>query len=328
MKLETYKKYCEEFDDFSQFNKEVDPSIFIKQLENSKNQVRAFDLMMANVPVMRTSITKNGQQAPVTISYDAYDDPVIEDGFTRAKACLDENRLLLVNDYAYQKLGWTDDEWFDFRCQENDHLPQVANSNADIKRQVMERVQSGYFNRLVGFTYDTNPEKWMDDACKKMLETYSNSSLKKDSYFRWIGKGQLQKPSGKVKPYDEKEAMQFVTSHSNQLPFKWTGTKVGQVTHGNTVYFATDRTNVTKSILGYAFEKTGRDKPVNVHVMVYLSQKSAAGKNPAAIKKERQWYRDEFAKLNSHSLLKGRLIATVHFLPQLRTQENMYQFIK
>jgi len=327
MKLETYDKCVKKYPDFNQYTKEIDPSIFQSQLNNSHNQIRAYDLMIANVPAMGASIVANGQQSPCTITYDVFNQPQLADGFTRTSACLEQQLPVKVNDYFHHKMKWTEDEWYDYVCKQNDHFPHEGNSSADVKRQVAIRCTNGYFNRTAGFTYDRDPEKWMDIACKRMLKVYSNSTTDYKTYFNWIANVQVGKPNGKLHPYPAKEAMQFVKANIGQLPFKWSGNQVGDESYGNTIYFATDLRNIRKSILPAAFTQTATSTPVNVYVLIYLSPRAMAGKDDKGVAKERQNFRNEIATINNHPLLKGPLVKGMWFLPQIRSQDNMYKFL-
>ena len=125
------------------------------------------------------------------------------------------------------------------------------------------------------------------------------------------------------------ERLDFVKSHINQLPFSWQGSKVGEVYNNNTVYFATRRRSLTKNIIPYSFEKTNSSQPVSVYLFVDLEPVEILPKSVTEVQSERQWFREEVKKINSHPFLKKPLIKGLWFLPQLKgTDPSMNKFIK
>ena len=347
MKIETYNIYRDQDKGFdSKYSQFVNPDIF--DLDDKPSQVRDTDVLNANVPSMMESMRnraddlgwrKYGQLSPCTVSEDTRGNLILRDGFTRTKAMQrrlkeGENVELLVNSGKFKIDSPSEDEWYDFGCDQNDHLPSSPNTSCDVKVQIANRVNNGYFDRKAGCCREQNPELWMETALELMTSIYSNSSIKGATIEKWIATKVAKKEAasqvrGKIKTYLRPEDVDFVVNHCNQLPFKWDGSKAGDNRNNNVVYFATRRGKLRKDIVSFAFDKTNSQSSPNIYLFVHLEDVVIVNKSVEAIQAERQWFRDEVKRINSHPSLRKPLINGVWFLPQVRKVDpSMYKFIK
>jgi len=343
MNLRTYEEYCKRYSDFSNYNQFVDPNIFNINNGSSKSQVRLSEVETTRVPAMVESFRNHGQLAPCTVAKNSCGHWELKEGFTRAAAAQqlvkeDPSFKLLISDGIDQIEGYGSNiyKWFDFGCIQNDHLPDTPNSAADIEVQIDWRIDNNYFDVAAGCKRHQNPKLWMDTAVTTMKNVYSNNSLTAAQLRARLSTVMAKRQSteaalktGHVRTRDTASRLDFVINHCNQLPFNWQGNKVGEVYNGNTIYFATRRRSLTKNIIPYAFEKTNCRQPASVYLFVCLEPVEILPKSVAEVQAERQWYRDEVKRINSHPFLTKPLIKGLWFLPQMvGTDPSMNKFIK
>jgi hypothetical protein len=343
MNLMTYHGYCKKYPNFSNYNQFVDPTIFNLINGSSKSQVRLSAVETTRVPAMKESMRNHGQLAPCSVSKNSSGHWDLKEGFTRARAAQelveeDPSFKLLISDGIDQIEGYGSDiyKWFDFGCAMNDHLPDTPNSAADIEVQINWRIDNNYFDNAAGCKRYENPKLWMDTAVSSMKQVYSNNSMRADQLRARLSTVMAKKQAveaalqcGDVKTRDTQERLDFVKSHVNQLPFSWKGSKVGEVYNNNTVYFATRRRSLVKNIIPYSYEKTNSSQPPSVYLFVCLEPVEIMPKSAAEVQVERQWYRDEVKRINSHPFMNESLIKGLWFLPQLKgTDPSMNKFIK
>lgn len=346
MNLQTYKEYCKRYpNEFKDYNCEVDPNIFPNPsngTQKSKSQVRLANVEMTRVPAMVESLRNHGQLAPCSVIKNSQGQWELKEGFTRLQAAQDISKedpdfKLLISDGIDQKEGFGCDiyKWFDFGCEQNNHMPMTPNSAADIDVQLNWRINNNYFDIIAGCKKYQNPKLWMDTAIAKLKEVYSNNSVTVKQLRAKLTSAMVKKQAsqaalspGDYVARDTAKRLDFVQSHMNKLPFDWQGKKVGEVYNNNTIYFATRRRSLTKNIIPYAFEKTNSKQPVSVYLFVDLEPVELFPKSVAEIQSERQWFRDEVKKINSHPFLTTPLIKGVWFLPQIYgVDSSMNNFI-
>jgi len=341
MNLETYQAYCKKYVDFSNYNQLVDPNIFDLK-GKQKSQVRLSNVEQTKVPAMVASIREEGQLAPCSVTKNSFGKWDLKEGFTRTAAGQqirkeDPDFKLLISDGVDQieKYGADMDAWFDFCRGQNNHLPCTPNSAADIEAQICWCLDNGYFDRKAQGRRQVDPKLWMDTAISSLAAAYTNNTITKKDLRNKISNIMDRKQAavavysmGDVTCRHTAERLQFLDDYNNQLPFTWQGRKVGEVYNGNTVYFATRRRSLTKNIIPYAFEKTNVKMPVSVYLFVDLEPVEIYSKSPTEVLVERQWYRDEVKKINSHPFLKKPLIKGLWFLPQIHGIDATNKFIK
>jgi len=321
MKIATYQKlkaeYAAQGRDFDEEHVYVQP---IDELiwDKVTSQIRKNGHVVQKAKEMASDLKVNGQKAPTSTKTDPQGNKVLREGATRVLGAIENgDKEILANDWLDSQ-GWNEQQIYDWQCSQNEHDTQTSNTSDDIKSQVQYRYDQGWIDAKVGFSYNSNPAKYVDDAVKYLRTVYK--TLTSATVKTYIAKALEKEIGANYENYTKTTAMDKFENQLRNLGINWNPDKagsgmIGEVDNGKTFYAAA-KTGEFKT--NFAGNVTWKPDGTTAGIVAWKGD--LLGASPAKIfkfyEKMIKLYKDYKNKSDWHdSVLGGGLFAA----PQIKT---------
>lgn len=328
MKRETYDSHKKSILNFDTLYVK---SISLDKLKwNDESQQRASGHRYDGIEKLISEIEVDGQQVPIDVTTCSDGGYTPQDGWTRFEAIKRINKKrteagekeleILVTDYVEKTKSYDQNDWADYRFEQNEHEYSAANTKKDFEKLIGMKQKSGAWTKEVGFTFQSDPEKYGEDLIeivKKKYPRWSNNA-------KTVVKNILSDPDmfPNFWSYDAASSTEKMRKCTN---LEWDETKSGKTDEGtgHACWACGSNSQISKDQLAYVFKRRTQEPKTTTTLIMYVGSAALAGKGEAHVWKTREGYLREVNKWNNPS--KG-LIATplwdkVGFLPQIKRTE-------
>ena len=166
--------------------REIDPKTLIFDPYNS--QIRAKGHVTKNVPAMAAVIEQRGgtKHLPPCSVRPLGPDDELKEGATRALAAIQADvDKIRVSDYHFRLYGNNNWEWKKFQAQANEHDDtKQTNTEDDIRKFIADAYNSGDLAIELGFTYQQDPQKFVQQGAKWFKTNIYSTHPKNTNYMR------------------------------------------------------------------------------------------------------------------------------------------------
>jgi hypothetical protein len=246
------------------------------QWDEVNSQIRKDGHVIAKVPAMAADLKHNGQETPVTHIVGHNGKKTLVEGATRVLGSIQNGEEYIVSNTYIDEQDLTNKELYEWQISQNNHRVSTAHTKSDIKNQVQEMYDHQFIDQELGFTYKSDPDRWLTEAVPYIKNQYDGvvSKAQVESYLKKALEGETTE---NFTPYTKASAMHKFQNQLLNLGIDWnpekkTSQMVGEVTNGKTFYACAKTDQFKTNFVGNVTWKVKANPDISVGVVCWRDE--------------------------------------------------------
>lgn len=298
------------------------------EYDEVNSQVRAAGHVTSMIPKYTETFKTHGVKEfpPITVQELSPGKFMVRDGNTRIQAAVKAGLSEIYASTYHDKVKQPkNQEWGLIQVQLNDHPLSSPNTEQDLKNFLHEQYSNHQMTlSAVGFSYEQDPQKYIEDAAKYYKEMIPNSGKNITFWKNAVKKALSGEVSNKFENYTKDKSIEFYKDVTAYDKTAWQGNKPGEISNGICVYSVGKTSHINPNTIGMIAAKHCENRDIKFIVLAYVED--LPGKKPEDVKNQRN---KMYEMLMRYSTCYSWNVE-IKFLPQIKKgkdNENMRKFI-